>query len=188
MYDEAIAAGKKAIELDPDHFLPYWIVGRIYYSMGNYSEAKGLFEKTISMQPDFYAAYCDLQTSFEGLGEHAQAVEAMQKVLDLMPTYLLRFPDDCRARMVYATRLASAGRTAEAKSEGKRASDLSPDDPLMLYNGACLFAQLGDVRLAVSTLKEAITAGHENFDWIKRDSDLNPIRNDPEYIELMKDK
>jgi hypothetical protein len=56
----------------------------------------------------------------------------------------------------------------------------------MLYNGACLFAQLGDVKLSVSTLKEAIEAGHQNFDWIKRDSDLDPIRNDPEYIELMK--
>ncbi|MFI5201005.1 MAG: TIR domain-containing protein [Candidatus Kapaibacterium sp.] len=188
MYDEAIAAGKKAIELDPDHFLPYWIVGRIYYSIGNYVEAKELFEKTIVKQQDFYAAHRDLELTYEALGERQKALVVKQKLLDLFPTYLLRFPEDSRARMIYAVELAGVGREAEAKTEGKRASELSPGDALMLYNAACLFSQLGDVRLSVSTLKEAIEAGHENFDWIKRDSDLDPIRNDPEYIELMKDK
>ena len=64
--------------------------------------------------------------------------------------------------------------------------DLSPDDPLLLYNVACVFSQLGETKLAIESLKNAFQAGYQYADWIKRDSDLDPIRNDPEYIELMK--
>jgi Flp pilus assembly protein TadD len=103
-----------------------------------------------------------------------------------MPNYLLQNPDDSRARMGYAINLAEAGRFDEAKSEGQSAVESSPGDPLMMYNASCLYAQLGDIRLSIKTLQDAIAAGHEEFEWIKRDSDLDPIREDPEYIELMK--
>jgi hypothetical protein len=56
----------------------------------------------------------------------------------------------------------------------------------MLYNGACLYSQLGEIRLSIGALREAMESGHEEFEWIKRDSDLDPIRSDPEYIEIMK--
>ncbi len=90
--------------------------------------------------------------------------------------------------MFFAARLAKAGRIDEARSESNQAIRLSGDDPLMLYNVACVYAQLGDVPEAVGSLRAAIAAGHSNFDWVKHDSDLDPIREDPEYIELMKDK
>jgi hypothetical protein len=57
-----------------------------------------------------------------------------------------------------------------------------------MYNAACLYARLGDTRLAARTLKDAVAAGQEDFEWIKRDSDLDAIRKEPDYIELMKDK
>jgi len=188
MYDEAVSAGKKAIELDPDNFLSYWIVGRIYYSMSNYEEARSLFEKSLGMQADFYSNYGDLELTYNALGRHEDARAMRRRFFDMLPTYLLRFPDDSRARMFFARTMAMEGLTEEAKSEGARAMDASKGDPLMLYNGACLFAQLGDAHRAVQALSDAFDAGHENFDWVKRDSDLDPIRNDPEYIELMKDK
>ncbi len=187
-YNEAISAGEKAITLDPDNFLPYWIVGRINYSIGHYDEAKRLFQKTISMQADFYAAYNDLKLAYNALGDKSGAHEMLEKILQVLPSYILRYPDDSRARMYHAAHLAEAGRKEDAIEEGKLALSLSPDDPLMLYNGACFYAQLGEPKLSIQSLRQAITAGHENFDWIKRDSDLDPIRNDPEYIELMKDK
>jgi hypothetical protein len=55
----------------------------------------------------------------------------------------------------------------------------------MLYNGACLYSRLGETRRAVATLREAIAAGVTNYAWMKHDPDFDPIRNDPEFIELM---
>jgi adenylate cyclase len=79
-------------------------------------------------------------------------------------------------------------RKEEAIVEGKKALELNPGDSLMMYNAACLYARLGDKQLAIETLKNAIAAGQEDFEWIKRDPDLESIRNEPEYIELMKGK
>ena len=110
----------------------------------------------------------------------------MQVVLTMLPTHLLKFPDDNRARLFLASRLAIVGKIDEAREQLRVALSQSPDDPLVQYNAACAYAQLGDIHLSVQTLRSAFAAGYEYADWIKRDSDLDPIRHDPEYIELMK--
>jgi hypothetical protein len=58
----------------------------------------------------------------------------------------------------------------------------------MMYNAACLYARLGESKMAVDTLRNAVAGGQEDFEWIKRDPDLETIRNEPGYIELMKGK
>lgn len=88
--------------------------------------------------------------------------------------------------MYFATDLAQVGRNEEAKTEAGKALELSPDDPLMLYNAACFYCQMGEKHQALEALKNAITAGYANFEWVKRDTDLDAIRNEPEYIELMR--
>jgi hypothetical protein len=40
----------------------------------------------------------------------------------------------------------------------------------------------------VDTLKNAISAGFGEYEWIVRDPDLDSIRGEPEYAELMKKK
>ena len=90
--------------------------------------------------------------------------------------------------MYFATDLAQVGRKDEAKLEAARALELSPDDPLMLYNATCFYAQMGENKLAIETLKKAFSAGYANLEWLKRDSDLDPIRNEPEYIALVEEK
>ncbi|HZK75784.1 MAG TPA: TIR domain-containing protein [Candidatus Kapabacteria bacterium] len=187
-FDEAAASSKKAIELDPDDFIAVWTLGRIYFSHGDFADALPLFRKVIELKPGFYAAYNDLKLTYRALGKESEAGEMLQKLLEILPNYLLQSPDDARARMFYAHSLAESGNALDAKGEGAAAIELSPGDALMMYNACCLYAQLGEIQLAVKTLKDAIAAGHEEFEWIKRDSDLDAIRNDPEYIELMKDK
>jgi adenylate cyclase len=69
-----------------------------------------------------------------------------------------------------------------------QALQLSPDDPLMLYNIACVYSRLGEKGLSIESLRDSIAAGLEDYEWIKRDPDLEAIRNEPRYVELMKGK
>jgi Flp pilus assembly protein TadD len=103
----------------------------------------------------------------------------------MMPNYLLQNPDDARARMFYAIALAETGRTEAATNEGAAAIALSPGDSVMLYNGACLYARLGEKRRAIDTLGQAIEAGVTNFSWMRNDPDLTSLRDDPEFEALM---
>ena len=184
-FEEASASSRKAIELDPDDFIAYWTLGRIHFSNGELEESLDLFRRVIDIKPGFYAAYADLAQTCMGLGRTAEADVASEQLLALLPNYLLQNPDDSRARMYYAITLAERGRKDEAIREGAAALELSPGDPMMLYNCACLYARLGETERAVDSLRQAMSGGYENFGWMKHDPDLDSLRDDPEFVELM---
>jgi serine/threonine protein kinase len=188
MFDDALTAGKKAIELDTNNHIAYWILGRIYRQLDREQEAIELFVKAHEINPDFYTAYNDLRMVYERLGEKEKSEELIQTEIKFFPEYLLRYPDDARARMFFATNLSVVGRLEEAKSEAAKAIELSPGDTVMFYNAACFYAMLGEKKLAIDTLRNALVSGWQDYGWIKRDPDLENIRNEPEYIEMMKGK
>ena len=186
--EEAITSTKKAIELDAANFIAYWILGRIYHSTDRDVEAVDLLKKAIELNPDFHTAYTDLKMVYERLGEKGKYREILNKLLELVPKYLSKHPDDARSHIYYATDLAQAGRNEEAKAEAAKALELSPGDPLMLYNAACCYARMNENKLAIDALRDSMNAGLEDIEWTKRDPDLEGIRNEPGYIELMKGK
>ncbi len=186
--EEALESTRKAIELDPSNYIAHWILGRIYHSTDRDAEAVILLEKAIELNPDFYTAYTDLKMVYARLGKDEENKEILDKLLDLVPKYLSKHPDDSRSRVYYATDLAQVGRYDEAKVEAAKALELSPGDPLMLYNAACCYARMNENKLAVDALRKSMAAGLEDIEWTKRDPDLEGLHNEPEYIELMKGK
>jgi serine/threonine protein kinase/Flp pilus assembly protein TadD len=183
--DEAITATQKAIELDPNNHVAYWILGRIYYTSDRSDAAAEMLEKAVALNPGFYNAHNDLLQTYDRMGKKDKFSDELKTVLNFYPQYLSECPDDARAHMYYAVHLAMVGRNEDAKVEGKRALELNPEDSLMMYNAACLYSRLGDKRLAVETLKNAVAGGQEDFEWIKRDPDLNNIREEPEFKTLV---
>jgi TolB-like protein/Flp pilus assembly protein TadD len=188
LFEDGITASKKAIELDPGNFLGYWILGRIYVANDKLAKAVDLFKKVVELNPDFYTVYGDMQIAYGRLGEKENYTQTLQEGLAVYYRYLSQHPDDARAHMYLATDLVQVGRIEEAKSEAKKALELSPGDPLMLYNASCFYAQLGEKRLAIESLKNAIAIGYAEFEWLKRDTDLESIRSEPEFQELIKGK
>ena len=186
--DEALESSRKAIELNPNNHIAYWILGRTYVTTDRTKEAVDSFQKVIELNPDFYAAYSDLVLGLERSGDKDKHTEALHAAMEMFPRYLSLHPDDARAHMHFAIMLVRSGRTEEAKPKAERAIELSPNDPLMFYNAACFYANVGDTSLALRTLKNAVSSGYEFYEWIKRDPDLDSIRNEPEYIEMMKGK
>ena len=187
-FDEAAASGRKAIELDPDNFIAYWTLGRIHFSTGKFAEALELFQRVVDLKPGFYVAHLDLKQTFVSLGRTAEAAAALKKVMEILPNYLLQNPDDARAKLFYAITLLELGRRDEAIAEGAAALELAPGDSLMLYNCACLYAQLGEKKKAIATLRDAVAAGVTNFQWMIRDPDLTCLHEDPEFMELARDR
>jgi serine/threonine protein kinase/tetratricopeptide (TPR) repeat protein len=188
LYNDATDSGQKAIELDPNNYIAYWILGRIYHSTDRDMEAVDLFKKVNALNPDFYTAYADLSICYSRLGNEEELKKTTIALMEVFPRYLSQHPDDSRAHIFYATKLAEDGKTEEAKKEGERALELSPNDTLMLYNVACLHSRLGEKDKSIEFLTRAFEIGYTNYDWLKRDPDLDSIRNEPAYIELMKGK
>jgi serine/threonine protein kinase len=188
MPEEALEAGRKAIDLDPNNYIAYWILGRIYHMSDQDNLAIDVYKKCIELNPEFYSAHGDLYYAYEKVGEKEKSAEAFQNVLKVLPRYLDNHPDDGRAHMILAIFLAQAGKIEEAKKEAEKAINLNPTDPLMHYNSACFYAQIGEKRLSLDSIRNAIASGYQNYEWMKRDPDLDSLRNEPEYIELIKGK
>ena len=67
----------------------------------------------------------------------------------------------------------------------KRLSALLPKDPTVHYNLACDYALLKKPKLALDTLEKAIRLGFRNFKHIEKDPDLDSIKQDKRYQELL---
>jgi serine/threonine protein kinase/Tfp pilus assembly protein PilF len=186
--DDALSATKKAIELDPANDNAYWILSRIYHTADRDKEATEALEKAISINHEFLIAYSDLQMYYERLGEKEKYQHTLEAVVRVSPGYLIKHPEDTYRRMSYAVTLAILGDADKAKIEGEKAIELSPNDPIMMYYGACLYSRLNEKDRAVELLADAVNHGYVNFEWIRRDPDFENIRNETGYIELMKGK
>jgi len=187
-FDESLVAVRKALSLDPNNFFAYWILGRIYFTTDKDKEAIGPLKKVIELNPDFYTAYADLRMVYEKLGDMQKHDEVVKSTTDFYHRYLEQNPDDGRARIFYAQLLIFLDKPEEAKKETAMSLELSPNDNVMQYNAACVYSRINENKLAVDTLRNIIASGFEHYDWIKRDPDLDNIRDELGYIELMKDK
>jgi tetratricopeptide (TPR) repeat protein len=62
-----------------------------------------------------------------------------------------------------------------------------PNDAETHYNIACMYSRLKQVDKSIKWLKKAIDKGYANWENIKKDGDLDNIRDDKAYKELIKD-
>ena len=184
-FEEAGASARKATELDPDDFIAHWTLGRIHFATGEFALAYDDYQRVIKLKPEFVNAYTDFRMVCQRLGREQEAGLARAEMLARLPTFLLQNPDDVRQRMIYAHALAEIGRSDEALREATQAQELSPNDGLTLYNVACVYSRLGEIRRAVEALRQAISAGYENFPWLRNDPDLDALRDDAEFKALL---
>jgi adenylate cyclase len=184
-FEEASASSRKAIELDPEDFIAHWTLGRIHFSRGEFQQAYDLYHRVIDLKPEFLSASADLKMTCERLGLKEEAELTRTRLLERLPNHLLQNLDDARARMIHAILLAEISKKDDALRECDQALELSPGDPLMLYNCTCCYSRLGEVDRAIDTLRGAIAAGYENFAWLKQDPDMNPVRDNPKFQALL---
>ena len=184
-FEEATASSRKAIELDPEDPIAYWTLGRIHFSTGEFEQAYTLYQRVIELSPGFLSVYADLKMACEQLGRQEGVEYARSTLLERLPTHLLQNPDDARAHIIHALMLADVKRKDEALRECAQAIELSPGDPVMLYNCTCFYSRLGEVDRSLDAMRQAIAAGYANIEWAKQDPDLNLLRENPEFQTLM---
>lgn len=84
-YDEAIAAYKKCIQMDPGFDYAYGSLAYIYYELKKYNEAVPLYKKAIELNPSDSFYYSELGMTYIKMGQNDNAVEVMKKAVELSP-------------------------------------------------------------------------------------------------------
>jgi tetratricopeptide (TPR) repeat protein len=77
--DEAIAAYREAVRLQPDQAKYHYDLGVALHGKGRLEEAIGAFRKAIEIKPDSAKAHCDLGSTLAELGQFAEALTEQRR-------------------------------------------------------------------------------------------------------------
>jgi len=107
--------------------------------------------------------------------------------LDFFGGVLERAPDYVDVLRVMGHLLTLKGRYGEGLEVDKRLVTLRPGDPLAHYNLACSYALLKRNEAALKMLRRAVELGYRDFRYMREDRDLDAIRHDPRFRQLLRE-
>lgn len=135
-----------------------------------------------SQGPNTNPAAASVPQSLARFAEQCQLdfeLEFYGRILEFCPA----FTDVLRA---HGNNLTLKGRYADGLAIDKKLISLRPLDPLAYYNLACSYALLKKTELSIKTLSRAIELGYRDFRYIREDHDLDAVRSDPRFRELLR--
>jgi TolB-like protein/Flp pilus assembly protein TadD len=187
-YGKAEREFETAIELDPKLFEAYYFYARCCATQAKLEKAAQLYEQACLMKPEDYQARHFLAQTYKALKLEAGADAAYQRAAENVEKHVEQHPDDARAYQLGATAFLELGERDRGLEWARRAVEMDPHNPLLLYNTSCFFSIAGEPEDAIGYFRKAIAGlvGDATIkEWARTDPHLDPIRNDPRFDEIL---
>jgi len=159
---DALAAGKKAVELDPGDDEAHNSKGVIFEELGRFDEAEASYKEAILLKPDNCGAYYNLGNALGKLVKFEEALAAYRQAVAVNPDY-------AEAHCNLGITLQRLGRLEEAEVSCRRAILLKPDYADAHCNLGVTLQDLGRLgeaeashRFAIG-LKPGLAEAHRNL-------------------------
>ena len=169
--NEAISEIKIARQLEPMSFYVSRDVGRILYDSKRYDEALEALHQAAEMNPASGVVYNWMSWAYDKKGMAAQSVEND-----------LRNDGNRGASLEVLQELREAYRVSGQRGYLKKHVELIKDDP---YEQALYTARLGESEKALQLLRQACEEHSGWLDMLKVDPELDNLRPDPRFRELL---
>jgi len=173
--DKAIAALKRAIELNNNFPEALNNLGIALGTQGKYNDAIQSYKKAISLRPDYYAAHFNLGTMFLQKGRYDEALRSFEEALKIKST-------DPALYFNLGYTFHAQKRYAEAIDRYRNALEKKPNAPEILTNlGISLFDD-GQVDEAIRVVERAakIDSDNEEIKQILRQMKEDLVEEDDE--------
>ncbi len=183
-FDEAEMAFRRAVELRPDFLAGYLGMGLVLDLMGRHQEAIETFEAGLELDPDSTQCLLFGGLAYDNLGRYSEALESFRRVSRQSPDH----PLSSFALLYEAVELKRLGRFDEQAVALTAAERVFKANPKMWFNLkglAGVAAQRGDSEAALAWLRHAIEAGMKSVNQIRNDPALQPLRDDPRFVDIL---
>src|SRR5882724_7839849 len=176
-FDDAIAEGKRAVELDPLSLVINADLGMNYYYARRYDEAITQLRKTLEMDPGYYYAHVDLGQVLAAKRAFGEAISEYQKARALN--------DDPFVLGLLGHAYASSGNKTEALKILDQLKGLSKQRYVSAFSFAIIYLALDDKQEALRWLEQSYqNRAGADIGWIRVDPLLDPLRGDPRFEAL----
>lgn len=174
---EAIRVMGEYIANNPDMAEGYYRRGWFEDHSGNVEEAIEDYTMAITLQPNEAYAYLNRGVLYRLKGENAKAESDFKQVVRLDS-----IPEDAECSFYAYYYLGQKDKAIEILN-----TILDKDKKGNCYDAACLYSVMEEKEKALSYLRQSLEDGYRCFAHIKRDRDLNNIRNTEDFKVLMKE-
>ena len=176
--EEAEKAHLLAKELDPFNELIVANTGLLYDWIGRYEDGLALVEEALAVpgNDDMAWALAAKGQLMANLGNMEEALKAHKKAAELNPLFWRHFS--------YGITLIRAGKVEEGKALLAELEQMPPT-PWGKLVASFLYCHLGDHDRAIESLQ--FEQKHGWYPWIRVWPDLEPLHDDPRFLELIRE-
>ena len=210
--EKAIAHYSAALRLNPQLVEAYNNLGIALMKEGKIADAINHFRKALQIQPDFEIAENNLKRALASRRELEAEISRLQELLQDSPDNvelhfqmgnlyfrkgdrrqaMQQYKKALRLNKKFVPAINNLALVTAANQEYYKALTIfldvlnyHPDDAETHYNIACMYSRLKQVDESIEWLKRAIDKGYSNWESIKKDADLDNIRDAKAYKELI---
>ncbi len=177
-FDEAIAAGKRAEELDPFSLIIGADLGNVLTNARRYDEAIAQMKKVIALDENFTVGHWYLGRAYHANGQYAEAVAAYRKALSLNETSFIK-----------AMLIISLAKTGERGEAVKLLGELQEESVRRYVSKSALaiaYAAIGEKDKAFAYMEKEIAERSSRVPTLKVNSTWDGLRDDPRFAELVR--
>lgn len=179
LYDKAITDFTKMIEMEPMLVYGYYVRGWCYEYAGDDRKAMEDYNAGIDIEKNYSSLYMMRGRLHRKQENMELAKPDFEKVLELDTIA------ESGSSRHYA--LLFLDKKEEAVSWMDKIIETDKENSGFYYDKACLLSLMGKSQDAIAALRISLEKGYRSFIHIERDSDMDAIRNLPEFIALIEE-
>jgi serine/threonine protein kinase/Tfp pilus assembly protein PilF len=177
--DEATAASRRAVELDPLSPGLQWRLGYRYYVTRQWDRAVEKYHNALELDPHYAAAHGWLALAYLQTGKFDSAIRAMETYAQLMG----RTPNS----LAYlGLAYAMAGRIGEARKLLEELQELAQKAYVRPFSFAWVYLGLGDIERCFDWVEKAIDERDPWLLYFHIDPAYDPLRSHPRFQALLR--